>query len=123
MNGRGAAPTVSALGPAETARAVRTAVVDGDVDALHSELCRIRNDLVDHPHDGDATPAPEHAPEAVLRLVRHGRQHLLHLVGELFLTTSAAGRTAPAWRGPVSRAPSWRDRPGWRPASSATRTV
>jgi hypothetical protein len=64
------------------ARAVQRAATDGDVDALHDEVCRLRNALVEHVSnhrlDGGDVPA---------RVARTGQQRLLHFIDELLWTT------------------------------------
>lgn len=76
----------------ELLRAVRTvqqAAVADDVEALHDELCRLRNALVEHIGDAPAGGASE----AQLRLIRHGRRRLLRFIDDLLSTTHEAAES------------------------------
>lgn len=72
-----------------TARAVQRAATDGDVHALHDEVCRLRNALVEHvTHCGlDGAFDVHH------RVARHGQQRLLHFIDELLTTTHEGAET------------------------------
>lgn len=65
------------------ARAVQRAATDGEVDALHDALCRLRNALVEHA----ARCAFDDHDDVHNRLARHGQQRLLHFVDEILSTT------------------------------------
>src|SRR5690606_29274860 len=71
-----------------TADRVRLAAAADDIDALHTELCRLRTALADHMRDegGDLASLTGPAAEVVAR----GQRHLSALVGEL-LDASAPG--------------------------------
>ncbi len=67
----------------DAARAVQRAATHDDVDALHDEVCRLRNALVEHvAHCG-----LEEGGDVHHRLARHGQQRLLHFIDELLSTT------------------------------------
>lgn len=67
----------------DAARAVQRAATDGDMDALHGEVCRLRNALVEHVAGDDQ--ADDGSVQR--RLARHGQQRLLHFIDELLSTT------------------------------------
>ena len=67
----------------DAARAVQRAATDGDVDALHGEVCRLRNALVEHVAGCDL--ADDGGVQR--RVARHGQQRLLHFIDELLSTT------------------------------------
>ena len=90
MTGCGASkPPVSHLELLAAARTVQRIAVTGDADALHEEVCRLRNAMVTHVHHeratGDDPDVIEH------RLTRHGHQRLLRFIDELLSTTSGDG--------------------------------
>ena len=63
------------------AAAVREAAAADDVDRLHTELTRLRNDFVRHLHGED--DGVSRLPGAVPEVVRHGHQRLLRLLDDL----------------------------------------
>ena len=71
------------------ARAVQRAAIDGDIHGLHDEVCRLRNELVEHvAHSGlDGAGEVDH------RVARHGQQRLLHFIDELLSTTHEGAET------------------------------
>lgn len=66
----------------EAVRAVQRTATDGDVDALHGEVCRLRNALVEH-----AARAGLDGDDVHHRLARHGQHRLLHFIDEMLSTT------------------------------------
>ena len=73
----------------DAARAVQRAAADDDMDALHSEVCRLRNALVEHVAGcglGDDGSVQR-------RVARHGQQRLLHFIDELLSTTHESADT------------------------------
>lgn len=82
-----AEPAVSHLDLLAAARHVQRIAAGGDADALHEEVCRLRNALVAHVHDERAgDPRPD---DHTHRLARHGQQRLLRFVDELLCSTSS----------------------------------
>ncbi len=62
---------------------LRAAVAADDDGRVHSELCCLRNALMDHlQHERDRLPSDA---DVVSSLVIHGQQHLLVLVNELLV--------------------------------------
>lgn len=62
---------------------MQRAATDGDVDALHDEVCRLRNALSDHA----ARCGLDDADDLHHRLARHGQRRLLHFIDEILSTT------------------------------------
>lgn len=83
----GCAP-VSHLELLEAARAVQRIAVVGDADALHDEVCRLRNALISHLHHERVDGASDDLGQ---RLSRHGQQRLLRFIDELLSSTSEGG--------------------------------
>lgn len=73
----------------DAARAVQRAATEDDVDALHDEVCRLRNALVEH---GVGTGPPDDG-DVHVRLARDGQQRLLHFIDELLATTHEGAET------------------------------
>lgn len=71
------------------ARAVQRAATDEDVHALHDEVCRLRNALVEHA----ARCGLEDNGDVHHRLARHGQQRLLHFIDEILSTTHDGAET------------------------------
>lgn len=67
-------------------RDVQRLAAGEDADALHDEVCRLRNALVAHMHDERA--ADKRLDDQTQRLARHGQQRLLRFVDELLCSTS-----------------------------------
>lgn len=68
----------------EAARAVQRAASDSDVHALHGEVCRLRNVLVEHVAQSGLD---EDAGDLHHRLARHGQHRLLHYIDDVLSTT------------------------------------
>ena len=80
---------VSHLDLLAAARAVQRIAAVGDADALHDEVCRLRNTLIAHLHDeGSFDGNPDDLGH---RLSRHGQQRLLRFIDELLSSTSEGG--------------------------------
>lgn len=62
-----------------------------DLDAVHSELCRLRNDLARHLASEDDALA--HLSPVARRLVTDGQQRLRALIDELLAAPSGDGRS------------------------------
>lgn len=73
----------------DAARAVQRAATEGDIDALHSEVCRLRNALVEHVAGCDLGDDGG----VQRRVARHGQQRLLHFIDELLSTTHEGAET------------------------------
>lgn len=87
MDDRGPADhPVSHLDLLTAARDVQRIAAEGDADALHEEVCRLRNALISHVHDERA--ADQRPDDQAHRLARHGQQRLLRFVDELLCSTS-----------------------------------
>jgi len=72
-------------------RSVQRAAVEGDADAVHDQLCELRNLLFRHLHDEQArTPA---SPELHARIVRHGQERLLSFTERLLTGEDEEGCT------------------------------
>lgn len=71
------------------ARAVQQAATDGDVHALHDEVCRLRNALVEHA----ANSGLDDNGDVRHRLARHGQRRLLHFINEILSTTQQGAET------------------------------
>jgi len=71
------------------ARVVQRSAVDGDVDELHGDLCRLRKALVADLHDDERD---QHVSEAGRRVARAGREQLLHFVNDLLATSTGPDR-------------------------------
>jgi hypothetical protein len=71
----------------EAVRAVQRTTAAGDLDALHAALCELRNSLVER------LPAPGagDGDDIHLRLSRHRREQLLHLIDELLAASDDGG--------------------------------
>lgn len=79
-------PPISHLELLTAARAVQRIAVTGDADALHAEVCRLRNALATHVHDERATGGD--SADIEHRLTRHGQQRLLRFIDEMLSSTS-----------------------------------
>lgn len=65
-------------------RAVQHAANDGDIDALHDEVCRLRNTLVERTHVVASTGSARDLQD---RLIRHGHERLLRFLDEILSNT------------------------------------
>lgn len=65
------------------ARAVQRSAVSEDLNALHDEMCRLRNALL-APEPGGSDGA---ATDVQRRLIRHGRRRLVRFIDEVLATT------------------------------------
>ncbi|MFP5321018.1 MAG: hypothetical protein ACLGIC_04140 [Acidimicrobiia bacterium] len=63
---------------------MQRAANDGDIDALHDEVCRLRNTLVERTHILASTGS---APDLQDRLIRHGHERLLRFLDEILSNT------------------------------------
>lgn len=72
------------------ARAVQQAAVEEDLDALHVELSRLRNTLIEHLQA--EAGALTRLPDATRQILRHGQRRLLRLLDELLFATAAEDR-------------------------------
>jgi hypothetical protein len=68
----------------DAARAVQRAATAGDIDALHDQVCRLRNALVEH---AQSARRDEVAGDVQHRLARHGQERLMRFLDDVLSTT------------------------------------
>ena len=81
-------PTALHLDLLATARAVRRAAEEDDLDRVHTQLCRLRSDLVAHLHEEQAEVG--RLPGASPDVVTEGQQRLRRLVDDLLFASTEA---------------------------------
>ena len=65
------------------ARSVQQASIDGDVEAVHAQLCELRNALVAHLRHEQRQHRGGPGSDLRARLTRHGQERLLRFVDQV----------------------------------------
>lgn len=91
MDGGGAISDVRSRGRLlACATALERAAMHDDMDAVHTELCALRNALVEHLHREDRMV--DQLPEATATVVRNGHERLLCEIDELLAHSTQDGQ-------------------------------